>query len=245
MGRTRAMACFLCNRDIRRERREPYPLRFTWYVECPLCGRYELAFPLAEELEANRADFETYLPFVRAHTRQASEAGAPATLTADNFKALAAGHQHTPVTEKLRKVLEYLGRQSGFPGDVVSVGPDDYPLFDVAQSGHLGFLLETLDEQREIRRIGQNSLGHPTWTVTVTGWKGLTPSVSGGTLGTVFVAMALLDDMDVAYDAGIRPAVVDDCGLSITQVARIHHNDSINDLILAGIRAAQVVIADV
>ena len=81
--------------------------------------------------------------------------------------------------------------------------------------------------------------------VTVTGWERLSPPAPGGTPGTVFVAMAQQVDMNAAYDEGIEPAVIDDCGLTITQAGRIQHNDSINDLIMAGIRAAQVVIADV
>ena len=42
-------------------------------------------------------------------------------LNRENYQALASGHIHTPVSEKLRKVLEYLGNESRFPGDIVSV----------------------------------------------------------------------------------------------------------------------------
>jgi hypothetical protein len=47
-----------------------------------------------------------------------------------------------------------------------------------------------------------------------------------------------------AFNHGIQPAVTDDCGFSVTQVGRVQHHDSITDLIIAGLRAAQVVVAD-
>ncbi len=238
------MACFLCanpNGEIHQRGGD-----MVWSVNCSLCGAYDITFTLAEDINANRPDFQILLPFVTAHLRQTSAAGlASPTLTTDNYRAAASGHMNTPVPVKLRKVLEYLGSRSSFPGDVVAVDPDAHPLFDVVQSGHLGFLLDTLVARGHVRRIGQTALGHPTWMVTAEGLEQLAPSGTGGTPGNVFVAMAFEADMNAAYDAAIHPAVVNDCGLTITHVGRVQYNDSINDVILTGLRAAQVVVADV
>jgi hypothetical protein len=57
--------------------------------------------------------------------------------------------------------------------------------------------------------------------------------------------MAFTPEMDAAFDRAIHPAITEDCGMSVTHVGRVQHNDSITDLILAGLRAAQVVVADV
>jgi hypothetical protein len=117
-------------------------------------------------------------------------------------------------------------------------------LFDVAEESHLGFLLDTLLEKGDIRRSPGYGVQPEAWILTASGWDRLSPSDPGGVLGTVFVAMAFEPDMDAAFDAAIQPAV-NDCALTVTHVGRVHHNDLINDVILSGIRAAQVVVADV
>jgi hypothetical protein len=238
------MACFVCGNV--RITPTPETRSTVFNVECRLCGRYQISFVLAEDIEANRANFQRWLPFLSAHTKQATARGELVLLEYENYERLAAGHMNVPVADKLRRVLEHLGACSTNPGDMVSLDLDAYPLFDVAASGHMLFLLESLAESEVIRRAGPtNQLGHPQWIVTVKGWERLAPLMPGGTPGTVFVAMAFTGDMNAAYDNAIRPAVVNDCGLTITQVGRIEHNGSITDAILSGIRSAQVVIADV
>jgi|SRR6185503_11108928 len=240
--------CVLCGNP----RHKPRPifadgrLKMATSRNCPVCGEYDIATALDEDITARRADFDPWLPGLRAYTRQQSAAGGSvAMLSYENFKALAAGHLHTPVATKLRLVLEYLASRSQFPGDTVGVGPDDYPLFDVAQNTHVMFLLETLEARVDLRRVANNNLGHPQYVITAAGWDRLTPATTGGVPGTVFVAHAFSDDMQAAFDAAIQPAIVNDCGLTVTQVSRIEHNDSVTDLIIGGIRAAQVVVADV
>lgn len=242
--------CVLCGNP----RFKPQPvhgpsggIRTATYRDCTLCGAYVITMALEEDITDRRADFEQWLPGLRAYTKQAADAGTLPELRSDNFRQLANGHLHTPIPEKLRRVLDYLGKRSRVPGDIISIDPDAYPLFDVAEAGHMGFLLEALVERGDIRLAERkNNLGHPQWIVTMRGWERLTPSLTpGGIPGTVFVAMAFTDDMNAAFDAAIRPAVYEDCGLSVTQVGRVQHNDSITDLILAGLRAAQIVIADV
>jgi hypothetical protein len=108
----------------------------------------------------------------------------------------------------LRRILEYFGRRSRYPGDQVSVDPDAHPLFDVAELGHIGYLLNALREREDIAEAGNNTLGHPQWTLTIKGWERLAPRFApGGVPGTVFVAMAFTPDMDAAFDEAIHPAI--------------------------------------
>ena len=65
----------------------------TWNVhDCVLCGGYEITWPLAKAITENRENFSSILPFLRAHTRQASAQGAHVLITYDNFQELARGH---------------------------------------------------------------------------------------------------------------------------------------------------------
>jgi nucleoside 2-deoxyribosyltransferase len=76
-------------------------------------------------------------------------------------------------------------------------------------------------------------------------WDVLAPISGAGRLGSCLVAMAFDPAMDAAYETGIKPAVVTDCGFDVIRVDKVQFNDSINDRIIVGIRTAQFVIADV
>jgi nucleoside 2-deoxyribosyltransferase len=137
-------------------------------------------------------------------------------------------------------MLEYLGRTSKRPGDKVSLTPSIYPLFDAQESGELTYLLETLAERGDILRVDGAR-----WILKAAGWERLDPLSPGGVSGTCFVAMAFAPELDPAFDDGIRPAVENDCQMAVVRVDRVEHNGVVTDLIIASIRSAQVVVADV
>jgi hypothetical protein len=203
-------------------------------VRCPRCGDYTITHPLAK----NFADRPSLRPFLSAHTRQLSERGEQVLLTTENWQALEEGHRHTPVQRKIETVLEYLAKQSTQPGAAVSIGPDDFVLFDAADSQEIGFLLDSLIEQKAITRASSQGL-----VVTASGWERLMPSSVGGVPGTCFVAMAFDPTLDDAYEAGIKKAI-EQCGLRPIRVDRVQTNGIVTDLIMASIRQAQVTIAD-
>jgi hypothetical protein len=70
------------------------------------------------------------------------------------------------------------------------------------------------------------------------------PTTSGGVPGTCFVAMAFAKELDPAFDEGIDPAVVIDCGLRVMRTDRGHDNGIVNDLMLGQIRGCQVFEAE-
>src|SRR5215813_3240807 len=108
--------CPLCGWDARSQLA---PGQDAHFFECQLCGRYLISGLTSTVLGAPGADDAKLLPYLRAHTRQASEAGQPAELTEDNWRDLARGHMNTPVATKLRKVMEYLAQHSKYPSDPV------------------------------------------------------------------------------------------------------------------------------
>jgi nucleoside 2-deoxyribosyltransferase len=56
--------------------------------------------------------------------------------------------------------------------------------------------------------------------------------------------MSFKEELNPAFDDGIRPAVADDCGFDIVRVDRVEHVENINDKIMADLRRAQFVVAD-
>jgi len=135
-------------------------------------------------------------------------------------------------------VLQYLGDRSDHPGDQVGIGPDDFVLFDAKTPSEVTFHLESLIDQGLIRRAPGDR-----FVVTSEGWKRLSSSAPGGTLGTCFVAMSFDPSLNEFYDNGMVPAIRD-CGFAELRVDRVEHNDNITDRILAGIRSAQFMVAD-
>src|SRR5690606_9512644 len=161
-------------------------------------------------------------------------------LSLENYKQLAAGHTRTPVSVKLRRVLDYLANRSTRPGDKVEIEHDIWPMFDAVDSGEVTYLLNTLAERGHIVETTGSR-----WQVTAKGWEALEPAAPGGVPGSCFVAMSFDPALNSAFDSGIRPAVEDDCGMRVVRVDRVEHNGIVNDLILASIRSAQLVVADV
>jgi hypothetical protein len=235
--------CFLCgDTSVRPEWNSSAN---HWWVRCTLCGEYGIDLALAGRIMSNREqELVDLQPYLSAHARQADARSQPVTFSADNYLSLAAAHKTTPVATKLRRVLEHLQTRSPNPGHWVTWHAPDYPLFDCVNAQEYQYLGRTLEDQGDITTVAQEG---GAWRIVITakGWERLQPSAPGGVPGAVFVAMAYADDLEAAYDAAIQPAVVQDCGLTINHVGRVQHNDSIDDVILAGLMGAQVVIADV
>jgi len=227
--------CPLCGWDALAERE---PRRDALFVECQLCGRYVISELLL--IRTITDDEKRLWPYLRAHTRQATEAGRVAEISSDNWLDLARSHRDTPVATKLRKILDYVSQHSAFPGEAVDIDfPTKYPLFDASSEDELKFLVEHLAERVLL------TPGHPDgyFVLSVAGWAAVEPAV-GGVPGRCFVAMSFDPTLAAAYENGIRPAVKDDCGFDPVRIDLVHHNEKICDRILAEIRLAQFMVAD-
>ncbi len=151
-----AVPCPLCGWDAQstRELRQD-----TYCFSCQLCGRYVISCLTSTVLGAVDAEDGKLVPYLRAHTKQATGAGGIAELTEANWRDLARGHMNTPVTTKLRKVMEYLAEHSQYPSDAVEFSAGMlYPLFDAASEDELKFLLEHLAEKRLVATPGDGYL---------------------------------------------------------------------------------------
>jgi hypothetical protein len=180
-----------------------------------------------------------------AHTRQASEARSVVELNTGNIEAYAAAHRHTLVRRKLDLVLQYIAKESAYPGSQVMVAPDkDWPVFDAWSPEEVTFLISHVCEADYVRAV-RHPLGGERYVLTAKGWEATEePKASGGKPGRCFVAMSFADELDEAYFSGIRAAIEQDCGCSAVRLKEVQHNGDICDRILSEIRQAQFVVAD-
>jgi hypothetical protein len=207
-------------------------------MSCSFCGYFRVT---ATDAAAIVRDIEIHdvRPYLAAHIRQGNRRGEkPVVVSVADWKEKAEGHHHTPVPRKLAKLLEYLGKQSEFPGEQVKIETNDYPVCDARNRHELRYLVETLQQQGDVEFHPADDMA----TVTANGWAKLEPV--GGVPHACFVAMAFDPRMTSALDDGILPAI-EACGFDAHRVDRVQHNESINDRIVAGLRAAQFVVADV
>ncbi len=104
------------------------------------------------------------------------------------------------------------------------------------------YLLEYLKEKEHIREyvVGHGKM----YAITVQGYAELeTTRTTTDRKNEGFVAMWLSEELNEAYENGIR-AGIKDAGFTPFRVDKTEHNDKIDDLIVAQIRKSRFVVAD-
>jgi hypothetical protein len=211
---------------------------------CACCGKFRMTRPLRINLERSLDDEEEQLlPYLSAHTRQASEQGIVVELLPNNWQAFALAHQRTRVSSKRLMLLRVLANRSKYPGDLVSLDfSTDYPLIDAISGNELKFFLDHLATLgfTEVPRM----LSSYRCRLTPSGWQEVEPlGVGPGAEHVAFIAMAFDSRLDDAATLGLERAIRD-CGFDPIRVDRVEHNDDIRDRIMADIRRSRFVVAD-
>jgi len=238
--------CSICQQSADREWLHPSTI---CEVTCARCGRYRITHGLDDWWKQLRAkndgklhdEEERLLPYLSAYTRKSVE---PAVIGVQerNWKPLAERHTTTGVPRKLSSLLDHFARKSAFPGQWIGFDVvNDAPLFDVGSEQEMEYLLQHLADLRALDP--QEEMGPTEFRLTVRGWEMVSP-LGGGVPGTCFVAMAFDPSLTDVYENGIKPAV-EGCGLRVVRVDKLEHNGIVTDVIMAEVRRAQVVIADV
>jgi hypothetical protein len=162
-----------------------------------------------------------------------------------NWEHLAAEAPQLSMAVKLRRLLEALGGITQ-PGQRFSLGDAEFrrlvPALAAADADEVMFLTKHLIDRGYVEGPWDSG-GLATGSVTVSGWQQLEP-LGGGVAGRVFVAMWFDPSMDGPFDEGFALAIRD-CGLEPRRVDRLHFDGKICDRILAEVRAAEIVVADV
>jgi hypothetical protein len=173
-----------------------------------------------------------------------STEGEIVTLTTTNWKELALLHKTTTVSQKLDRLLRYLGDASPFAGASVKLDFElAAPLFDAVSADELDYLVDSLGLRNDILGM-EHFAGGKALKLTPDGWARLEPAGSGGVPKRCFVAMSFDASLKEAYELGIHLGLKD-AGCDPIRVDAIPHNGKICDRIVVEIRQAQFVVADV
>jgi hypothetical protein len=223
------------------------------WLDCPICGPYEITSDTLDELR-HLPENDPLLKGLSAHLRQAADRGEELRVTTANWRGFAEAHMRSSVPTKMRRVLELIAAGAK-PGAWTQPEPRLLTLrADVLDDEEYGFILAAIVERgllEEEPTYGVGAVGGPSarparrFKLTVKGWEAADTGAGAGVPGTCFVAMSFAAEMRPAFDDGIRPAVEADCGLEVLRVDRVEHNEKIDDFIIAGIRRAQFLVADV
>ena len=213
---------------------------------CEVCGSYRMTFQAYHSsLRRKEGDF-----WLRAAARQHWEiAGGPLLIALDEMDKLADEHSATSVAQNVAKLLNYVVRRSPRPSTDVPIRFEtDYTVVDALAPEELAFYLGHLCDAgliTETGAFGAAQHDRRTYRMTVKGWGHvLGTSASSAEHGRVFVAMWFHESMTFVYQDGIRSALMD-TGYEPICMSEVFHNDDINFAILAEIRRAQFVIADI
>jgi hypothetical protein len=214
-------------------------------LSCRACGIYEMTIQaFYSPLRGEEGTF-----WLGAATRQHWELyRKPLIIRMGDMEQLAEQHSKASVSENIQKLLNYFVRKSPRPSALVEFNTDyDFRVIDARDTKELEFYLNYLEERGliECEEEGRHLQSLPTYYLTPGGWDNvLGTSASSVEHGRVFVAMWFHQSMNDAYETGIKTALRSLGYLPVCMNETLQ-NDDINFAILAEIRRAQFVIADI
>ena len=188
--------------------------------------------------------------WLRAAARQHFElTGLPLLIKLDDMDELADEHCKTSVAENVSKLLSYFVRRSPRPSTDVRIRFEtDYTVIDALEREELAFYVSHLLSAGLIKETGPFGAAQhdrQTYQLSVKGWDHVLGTAATSTEhGRVFVAMWFHESMTSAYQEGIMPALAE-TGYDSICMNEVFNNDDINFAILAEIRRAQFLIADI
>lgn len=227
--------CAFCERPIAAD---PQVFGDAYIFDCVRCGQYILSGTLRAMLARLDSRSKSILSIV-VRRRPKDSKGFPPTITTDNVGRLVESYRQPTPAERRRRVLLHVAEESSDVGAQVSLPAQDwYPFFECHTEGALQRIYRSLAETGELEDDGLSGQ----LVLSMKGWEAVSPA-GRYVPRTCFVAMSFEPALTRTYDNAIAPAV-SACQLDLVRLDRVHHNENINDRILADIRKCEVLIAD-
>jgi nucleoside 2-deoxyribosyltransferase len=233
------MACDICGNSRAGEFSTP---RMSQGFHCPECGSYEITGTAQAACRSSASAKERADISVAIQQRQPEVV----MVTSTNWAELLASVPQYSTTTKLRRLLEVIARR--WPDIGQEIQWED----EVAKELRTRVPTKSLDElqllvnglvSRGLLHNFQTLRGYAFWgSITLAGWQELEPA-GGGVKGRCFVAMSFHESLDDAYHTGIRRGI-EDAGMDPRRIKEIATTEKICDRLLAEIRAAECVLAD-
>jgi nucleoside 2-deoxyribosyltransferase len=233
--------CSICGEVARTERFEIAQTMF----DCSNCGcQYVFDDPALRDTVVLASDQDRgYLR--NAISRRTEDGLGPVRLSLANWRQFIADEMSRPVSLKLRIFLEAIAARTSQIGDWVTADPPFTRRVGLVSIQEQDQLAKYLESTGRIARSEGKGIVQPSYRLTIDGLRDIEPGAGRGIPGTCFVAMWFDKSLNAAYDEGICAAIERDCALRALRVDREQHNDKIDDFIMASIRSAQFVVADV
>lgn len=229
--------CPLCSREEAAVERDPGGA-LVFHVQCPRCGRYTVTSTAEPGLATYEGRDRDRL---MGSIRNATERGAgPVELTTVTTPRIVeeAKPPRNP-NEALDLLLQHAERRTERPGHRFSFTTDDYPLLYTNDQMEFDYYVQYAQERGFIQAVTQGY-----FQLTPLGWERLDELRRTGVRpDQAFVAMWFHDDVEAAWEEGIRPAL-EEAGYDAVRVDLVEHNEKICDRIIAEIRRSGLLVAD-
>lgn len=163
------------------------------------------------------------------------------TLLRSNVEGFISDYRVLGVSDKARKLLEYVKFKTRFPGDEVEISLDiDYPVAFCGNTQEFSYYLKFLAESELVTRLAST----PLCTITPKGWRWLDEqSQINVDSPKAFVAMWFDDNVKAVYEDGIEPAVRL-AGYEPIKINLKEYIGKVDDEIIAEIRQSRFLVAD-
>ena len=238
------ISCPICKLDEQKVRVWDYGERHS--LQCERCGKFTITRTAARMAESRQVAAK-----LSAWIRDKTESGADVpeinSDTLDDIEGLLPTYK---VSEKQLILLRSLEKKSSYPGISLIVQPlIDYPLAWAESDDEFVYLLKSLIERGLIRRTD----GPPTlvdsfvflFEITAAGWDYLDKHSRLSIISDqVFVAMSFSEDLKLAWENGINPALMN-AGYRPYRVDSEPHIDRIDTKIITEIKNSRFLVADV
>jgi len=212
------------------------------HYHCDCCDKYSISRTAEKSLRA-QAPTPALSAWIRSHHEDGRK---PPELNSYTLKEILKSlPQYSPL-EKQTLLLRSIERQTKYPGYKVQLNPDtDYPLAWAALPDEFVYLLNSLQDRGLIQRYEISSGPTDKVIIRSDGWDYLDKlDRHPGFSDQVFVAMWFDEEMDEAWEKGIKPAI-EKADLKPIRVDKEAHIDRIDAKIIADIRDSKFVVADV
>jgi len=249
--------CPLCGAacTIRSAPRKDAAAAELWLIEirCEICGVFLLMDGLQDYLQSDavKSQREILQAFIRTQNRLDEY---PTILSNEDIESIVKNAPSYSPQYKMQLLLSELGRYDFQVGYRLSVYPEtDYPLIWARDSEQYVFYLQALVNKGFIEYV-PSEIGildlPPTWKngirITIDGWNEILNLRQSTPLSKIgFCAMHMDKSMDKYWHDAISPAILEAGFNPIRASSREENNNAIDDQIIADIRAARFLVADV
>jgi len=204
--------------------------------KCATCGEFRITGLAAAGLAA-AAPHPKLSAWIRDHEERELE---PPFLDQESLENLLPNIPNPSPVKKQLNLLRAIARRSDHPGEEVKLAAQDYPLCWAKKVKELDFHLKELVRNGYLERLSRAFI----YWVTTEGWGYLEESEETPiNPNRGFVAMSFNLDLKSVYESAIKPGIIA-AGYKAHRVDETHHQDKIDNKIIADLKESAFVVAD-